>query len=78
MSGSKDIVVEAPTSEQMMELDEATSARRALKALCGPVWPEVYALVKDKHAEVLTALVRDLRDHFNLGTGTSGGSSGNS
>jgi hypothetical protein len=49
-----------------------------LKALCGPAWSDVYALVKDKHAEVLTALVRDLRDHFNLNSAPPGGTEASS
>lgn len=75
VAGAEDILIAAPTGEQMLQVDEATTARAMLQALCGTdTWPAVFELVKDKHSGVLERLVRDLRTHFGLTRPPAGGS----
>ncbi len=67
------IVIEAPTVETLLKLDEARTARRMLQLLCGEHYGRVHSLVADKHSGVLEGLVRDMRGHFNLDAEPAGG-----
>lgn len=73
VSEEQSITIPPPTAEILMRLDEVTTARHMLQLICGKSWPEIYELFKDKHAEAMTALVKDIRLHFNLQRDPPGG-----
>ena len=65
--GNDDVIeIEYPNAETLLDIDEASSARRILQLLCGDNWNRVFNLVRDKPGTVVERLAGDMRDHFGL------------
>jgi len=73
VSDEQTITIEPPSSETMLLLDEATTARRQLELLCGDQWQDVFGLVRTKHSGVLNKLTTDMLKHFGVDQVVSGG-----
>jgi hypothetical protein len=76
VSQDETITIPYPNGEQLLQVDEAKTARTVLRALCGDQWSKVHALVKDKHAKVMERLADDIRDHFGLAGNQQGAGQG--
>lgn len=69
----KEIAIPAPTAEDLIALDEATTARATLEILLGEHYDEVWDLIKGKHKGVLEKLMKDVQKHFGLLNEPQGG-----
>lgn len=76
-TGADQIVIAPPTGEVLLQIAEAGvyDVRKLMELLCRDQYEVVWAAVKDEDAGVVVNLMRDLVEHFMIGTlqGAPGG-----
>lgn len=61
------LVIQPPTVETLLAIEEAVTSRDALKVIAGDAYAELMPLLAGQPAGVLDALLADMRAHFGLG-----------
>lgn len=61
------IVIQPPTVEQLLAIEDAPDTRTALRAITGDQFTALMRALKGQPAPVLAAIVEDMRKHFGLG-----------
>lgn len=61
------ITVPRPTTDVVLDIEEATTSRQILTLLCGDVAEEFFKAIGSEDAVVLNAISKDMKKHFGLG-----------
>lgn len=69
-TGETQIVIQPPTGESLLEIADTSvyDGRNLLRRLCRDQFDAVWDVVKGEPAEVLLGLLKDLGNHFMVGT----------